>query len=470
MPRRVIAAVGRLPIRLKLTLGFSGVMALMLTTIGAFLYLHFVAGLDASVNQALRARATQITSLIRSPRQVPVKKVPLGNSTQSFAQILSPNGQVLNATAGLEQPLLRSAEIKRAEAAPALIERRERTRLFATPVGHGAMIVVVGASLAEPEQAIETLRGALLIGGPLALLLASLAAYGLAAAALAPVESMRRRAATISAGDVGAKLPLPASVDEIYRLGSTLNEMLARLEQAFEHERAFIADASHELRMPLTVLKAELEVALKQTGSGPIREALVSAVEEADRVIGLAEDLLVLAGADRARLTLELRSVDTAELLEAVKARYSLAAHRAERPVVIDPDAGGVVWADPARLEQALVNLLDNALRYGGGTISLTTRSRGGWIEVHVIDEGPGFPPEFLEAAFERFSRADRARGRGGAGLGLAIVEAIAGAHHGEVRATNRAAGGADVWLALPAARGHESDGPLRAAIETIPA
>lgn len=463
----MILAARRLPIRLKLTLGFAGVMALMLAAIGVFLYLHFVSGLDSGINQALRARANQITSLVQSPDRVPVAQLPLGDGTQNFAQVLTAQGRVLDASAGVEQPLLRPAEIARARRAPVLIERHERTRLLATPVEGGALIVVVGESLGEHENAIETLGGALLIGGPLALLLASLAGYGLAAAALRPVESMRRRAATISAGEISARLPLPDSVDEVYRLGSTLNEMLARLEEAFEHERGFVADASHELRMPLTVLKAELEVALLQESAGPVREALASALEEADRVIALAEDLLVLAGADRARLPLELRAVAIGELLEQVGARYSRATARAHRHLVVDADGGGVVRADPDRLARALANMIDNALRYGRGTITLAARAGDGQVEVHVSDEGPGFPPEFLAVAFERFSRADRARGRGGAGLGLAIVDGIARAHGGDAHAANLADGGADVWLVLPAASRAASAGVGRAAGET---
>jgi signal transduction histidine kinase len=435
----------------KLTLGFVAVMAVLLAAIGVFLYLRFVSGLDAGLDQALRSRANQITSLVQTQHRVPVSQLPLGDSTQNFAQILTPHGHVVDASAGLDQPLLKPSELAKATRGPVLLERHERTRLFATPVDHGALIVVVGESLAEHEHAIETLGGALLIGGPLALLLASLAGYGLAAAALRPVESMRRRAATISAGEPGAKLPLPDSVDEIYRLGSTLNEMLARLEQAFEHERAFVADASHELRMPLTVLKAELEVALRENENpGPTRDALASALEEADRVIALAEDLLVLAGADSARMPLDLRPVVIDELLEATGERYRQTATRAQRRLVIRPDGGAVVRADPMRLEQALTNLLDNALRYGRRTITLSARICGGQLEVHVTDEGPGFPPEFLALAFERFSRADHARSRGGTGLGLAIVDAIARAHGGHAHAANRSESGADVWLVLP--------------------
>jgi hypothetical protein len=222
MPGRLTLALRRLPIRVKLTLAFAGVMAVMLAAIGVFVYLRFVSGLDAGIDQALRARANQIASLVQSPGRVPVSQLPLGDGSQSFAQILTPQGRVLDASAGVEEPLLQRSEIARAQRAVVLIGRPERARLLAIPVDRGALIVVVGQSLAEHEHAIEALGGALLIGGPLVLLLASLAGYGLAAAALRPVESMRRRAATISAGARGARLPLPDSVDEIHRLGSTL--------------------------------------------------------------------------------------------------------------------------------------------------------------------------------------------------------------------------------------------------------
>jgi signal transduction histidine kinase len=464
MPRRLSSALRRLPIRLKLTLAFSGAMAVMLAAIGVFLYLHFVSGLDAGINQALTVRANQISSLVQSPHPVSVSQLPLGDGNDSFAQILTARGRVLNASAGVNRPLLRPAELAQARLAPLRIERHETTRLLATPVDRGALIAVVGVSLAEHEQAIETFGGAMLIAGPLALLLASLAGYGLAAAALTPVESMRRRAETISAGEISARLPLPDSVDEVHRLGSTLNEMLARLERAFEHERGFVADASHELRMPLTVLKAELEVALLQAPAGPVRDALVSAVEEADRVIALAEDLLVLAGADGDPMPLELRPIEVRRLLAHVGERYSQAAARAGRRVIVDAEAADEVYADPVRLHQALTNLIDNALRYGRGTISLSVTACDGRVELHVTDEGPGFPPEFLALAFERFSRAERARGRGGAGLGLAIVDAIARAHDGHAHAANRSVG-ADVWIELPIDRS-----PTQNSVEPAPA
>jgi heavy metal sensor kinase len=456
--RRGLTALRRLPIRLKLTLVFLAVMALVLAALGGFLSLHFRSGLDASINQALRTRANEIAGLLSNPRGGPSARRSLREQGESFAQILDTHGQVIDSSVGLARPLLSRAEAARAARGAVFVERHEHARLFAMPSNHGASIVVVGTSLAEHERALETLNGALLIGGPLALLLASLAGYALTVAAMRPVESMRARAATISASDTGARLPLPESRDEIYRLGSTLNEMLARLEEGREHERAFVADASHELRAPLAVLKGELEVALREDGSREqLRGALQSGVEETDRVVALAEDLLVLARAEQAELQLDARVFSVRELFSRVAERFDHQAQSAGRQVVIDAAPRLALDADSVRLEQAISNLVDNALRYGTGTVRVTAATLDGQIELHVTDDGPGFPPEFLPRAFERFSRADPARSRGGVGLGLAIVEAIARAHGGHATARNRPGGGADVWLALTASARQES-------------
>jgi signal transduction histidine kinase len=245
---------------------------------------------------------------------------------------------------------------------------------------------------------------------------------------------------------------VPPANDEIGRLGHTLNAMLTRLENAFNRERAFVSDASHELRTPLAVLKTELELAVR--GGRSVEEleaALNSAVEETDRVVQLAEDLLVIARSDQGKLPVRLTPVEVRDILTDVKERFAIRSRETNRALVAETAGDLGLTADPIRLRQALGNLVDNALRYGGGTVRLSARASNGHVELHVSDEGPGFPPEFLGTAFERFSRADGSRGRGGTGLGLAIVEAIAKAHKGKAVAQNRPGGGADVWLALPA-------------------
>ena len=185
-------------------------------------------------------------------------------------------------------------------------------------------------------------------------------------AALRPVERMRRRAALISDRSLSERLPVPGTDDEIGRLGRTLNEMLARLEQALETERAFAADASHELRTPLAILRGELEVALRRERSPEeLRATIAAALDEAVRLSRLADDLLVMARADAGHLELQVEPLDAAGLLETVRDRF--AGRAAEPAGRLEVEAGDplVLRGDRARLEQALGNLVDNALRHG---------------------------------------------------------------------------------------------------------
>jgi signal transduction histidine kinase len=292
----------------------------------------------------------------------------------------------------------------------------------------------------------------MLIGGPIALLLASLAGYAVAGTALRPVEAMRRRAAEISAAEPDQRLPLPDANDEIRRLGETLNGMLGRLEAALERERAFVDDASHELRTPLAMHKTELELALRYAKTPEeMRAAISSATVEVDRLIALAEDLLVLARSEEGKLALDLRPVGVAELLADLRERFAARAGGTGRSLVVEPADGLSVEGDRLRLEQALSNLVENAFQHGAGQITVRASDARGEVQIHVTDRGPGFPPEFIDRAFERFSRGDPARGGDGTGLGLAIVEAIARAHRGSAHAANRDGAGADVWIELPA-------------------
>jgi signal transduction histidine kinase len=202
------------------------------------------------------------------------------------------------------------------------------------------------------------------------------------------------------------------------------------------------------------VLKAELEVSLRERGGERhLRGAIASAAEETDRIIKLAEDLLLLARAQDGTLPIDTRELEVQELLAELVDRFTPTVQRADRSLVLDAasvPSRTVVRADPDRVDQAVANLIDNTLRYGGGAITLSARRVGGSVEIHVADRGPGFG-DFLPHAFDRFSRADSGRPRGGVGLGLAIVRTIAQAHGGDAGADNLSAGGADVWLALPA-------------------
>jgi two-component system, OmpR family, sensor kinase len=265
------------------------------------------------------------------------------------------------------------------------------------------------------DEALDSLATLFLFGGPAALLLASLVGYGVARATLRPV--------------------------------------LDRLETGLERERRFVDDASHELRTPLALHKTELELALRHGGSEEeLRAAIASGLEEIDRLVQLAEDLLVVARSEEGKLAIALEQLSVTDLFATVSERFRGRAAESARPLVVDGGTGLVVEGDRLRLEQALTNMVDNALRHGGGEVRIWASENGDRIGLHVSDRGAGFPPEFVAQAFERFSRADPARGSGGSGLGLAIVETIALAHGGRAGATNDPAGGADVWIEIPAA------------------
>jgi signal transduction histidine kinase len=436
-------------------------MALVLAATGLFLYLRLEAQLDQSIDQELRSRARTLTAEIR------VSDVGLGEAARSalrergdFAQVLTAKGRLFDAHSQPSgPPVLTQAEVSQARGKAMVWEQtgaprldHEPVRLLAMPIRFETqrLIVVVGASLTDQNAALSNLKTLLLIGGPVALLLASLAAYATVAAALRPVEAMRGRASQISTAEGDQRLPVPPADDELRRLGETLNEMLDRLQASVERERAFVDDASHELRTPLALHKTELELALRY-GESPeeLRAAIASAIDESDHLWRLAEDLLLMARADKGRLTIDREPVEASALFATVSDRMSGRAQAAGRSLVADDTDGLVVEADRLRIEQALDNLVDNALLHGDGTIRLSARTGGDGVELHVSDSGAGFPPDFLPHAFERFRRADVARAEGGTGLGLAIVEMIAQAHGGRAVAENSPDGGADVWIEL---------------------
>ncbi len=446
-------------------------MALVLVAVGLFVYSRVGSDLDGALNQSLRTRADDIAAVADRSFLGSADADRLVERDESLAQVIALDGNVDYASPGIgREPLLDAGERARARRRPVFLDRDsvsgfdEQVRLFARSAGN--LLIVVGATREDRSEALSSLGKVLLIGGPVALLLAALAAYGVATAALRPVSAMRREAAEISRLGSGRRLPVAPGGDELAQLGGTLNEMLERLERSAERERGFVSSASHELRTPLALLRAELELALRQGRSvEELREALASAVEESDRLEQLAEDLLVLARADEGRLPVRPERLDAAELLASTARRFHVRAAESGRELRV-VDSGGAaagaadagreadglaVNADRLRAEQALANLVDNALRHGDGTVELRAEPAGDGVRLHVLDRGAGFDASLDGLAFERFTRGDRARSRGGTGLGLAIVDAIARSHGRSAGAAPREGGGADAWIELPA-------------------
>jgi two-component system OmpR family sensor kinase len=413
--------MSRIPRRIRLTLAFGLAMALVFGALGAFLYFRLRSSLDEQLNAGLRAHAQAVATLVSRGGELDTGS-SLVEEDESFAQVLTSSGSVRDASLESLQasPLLSGEELDRSRSGTLFLDRdRVRAvdeddpfRLLATPSGDA--VVVAGASLEDRDEALASLLTQLLLGFPIALVLSGLAGYVLATAALRPV--------------------------------------VKRLEAGLTRERRFVADASHELRTPLALLQAELELALRRPRSpDELRDALASAGEEVDRLTRLAEDLLVLARADEGHLPLRRSAVAVGELFETVARRFAPRAQAGGRVLDVSAGRDQTIFADRLRLEQALGNLVDNALRHGGGTIRLGAASRDGTTMLEVSDEGEGFPSSFLPHAFERFARADEARSGGATGLGLAIVDAVARAHGGTANAGNRDEGGAVVSLSLPA-------------------
>ena len=436
-------------------------MAVVLLAVGLFVYSRVGSDLDAALDSALRSRADDIAAVAGNAGLGSADQDRLVATDESLAQVIGADGRVVYSSPGLgERPLLGADELARGKRGPVFINRDsvagfdERVRLLARPTDN--RVVVVGATREDREEALSSLGTVLFTGGPVALLLAALAGYGLASAALRPVGAMRGEAAEISRLGSGRRLPVPPAGDELSTLGGTLNEMLDRLERSAERERGFVASASHELRTPLALLKAELELALREGRTAEeLRQAVASAAGESDRLVQLAEDLLVLARAEEGKLPVRPEPLDAGELLHTTARRFEARASEAGRELRVEPTNGLALHADRMRAEQALANLVDNALRHGDGAVELAAEAAQGGVRLHVRDRGPGLDSSLDGRAFERFTRGDRARSRGGTGLGLAIVEAIARSHGGRAGGDPREGGGLDAWVELPDSHVH---------------
>lgn len=451
--------MSRLPIRVRLTLAFAIATAGVLALAGGFVYLRVSNELNDSIDEGLQTRVGVLATRIAD---VPPGRIELGTSEDpedSFSQIIGPDGAVVDSTSpSLVDSVLAPEELTSARNEEVGVDVGPLpgvdgdARLLTRAVERDGerFVAVAGVATQDRDQTLAGLAKTFAIAAPLALLLASAAGYGLATVAMRPVERMRRQAGEITLERTGERLPLPASRDEINRLGRTLNDMLERIEGSFERERSFVADASHELRTPLAILRSELELGKRPDRDlDETRAAIESAEQEVERLQGLTDDLLTLARSDASSLQLEREPVDVAAMLDRLRSRFEPRAALADRPIVIGAASPALAELDAARVEGALGNLLENALRHGAGTVTLSAREEGDAVAFEVADEGDGFPEDFAERAFERFARAESGRTTTGYGLGLAIVSAVARAHGGSV-GIDPTGFGATVVLRIP--------------------
>ena len=449
---------------MRLTAAFALATSLVLVLVGLFVYLRVADDLSSSIDDGLRTRADDVASQLQSagPDDVGIGGPREEGGEDILSEVVRPDGTVVASS----EALARASVLDRADLAAAgdgaifvdagsVAGIEGEARLFARPVTteDGSFVIVTGASTGDRAETLSSLVTSFVVGGLIALLLASAIGYGLATLAFRPVEEMRRRAGRITLASSGERLPIPSSEDEIARLGRTLNEMLARIETSIERERAFVADAGHELRTPLAILRGELELGMRpDRDEAEARAAMASAIDEADRLQRLADDLLALARSDSTQLPLELADVGVAALLERIRARFARRVEESGRELTVSGDPGLRWRLDARRIEIAIGNLIENALRHGGGAIEVQAGQAGQELEIIVSDQGEGFVPEFAERAFDRFTRAESGRTTSGSGLGLAIVRAIAQAHGGTAEAGAGPGGkGAAVTMRLPA-------------------
>ncbi len=470
-----------MPIRLRLAVAFA-VAAAAIFALGGWLFISSLSSaqlgaIDSQLAVQLGQAGQYLAAGGQSGQSGSAASAGGPPPGEYLVQVIDAAGHVRGASRDTGTvPLLTAAELARARDGQIALNRTiddENTRVTAAPLaGRPGGTAVAGVSLESFESTMSQAERELAAAGAIFVVIACAGAYWLARAALSPVERLRRQVAALSARPLKASteestIEVPATKDEIAALAATMNDLLGRLQRALSRQRAFVADASHELRTPLAVLRGELELADRP---GRSREELAAAVRsaatEADRLARITSDLLLLARSDEDRLSLRLEQTELRPLLarSAELARPRLAAAGLTCRVDVPADLRGRI--DPDWIGQAVDNLLGNALRFAprGSVIVLAARASGTDLDLEVRDDGPGFPAEFLPHAFERFRRPDsgRSRGDGGAGLGLAIVQAVAAAHGGVAAARNKPGGGAVVGLHLPDAAGARPGEPSR--------
>ncbi len=462
-----------LPIKVRLTVWYLTLLSVILAAFAAFLFLRLKNDLIDSVDRSLESRASQISlgyegsdqSNFQDVSDASLRSLAPG---ETAAQRISPAGTVLDASgdpAVTDQPMIgvqaitAALEGHRIVASVTLGPDGEAFRVlaFRLPRPGGASVLVVASSLEDVGSSVHRLLVLFATGIPVALLLAGLGGWLIARKALRPVARMTAAAQEIRAGRLADRIATPSTADELQRLARTLNDMLGRLQEGVEGQRRFVADASHDLRTPLTVMASEIDVGLESSrlGEREARALLASNREEVERMARMVDNLLTLASIDDGQLEL-LRSPTELQALahEVAEELQGLASTTGVR-ISASGDAVSVI-ADSERVKQVLTNLVENAVKYAGvgAQVRVSTWQRDGEAGFTVSDTGPGIPAEAVPHLFDRFFRVDTARSsaRQGSGLGLAICSDIVDAHGGRIWVDSSEGDGSSFSIALPKA------------------
>jgi len=436
----------RLSLRLRITAGALVVVAALLCGAGLLVIDVVQMEMTKQIDAGLRADADFTQRLLSSGSGLPTGQGP----TDLYVQFVAPDGHVAGAGTAAQglPPLAAPAAVAGAEIVPGTVEGVGTVRVLSEPVASNPKVTLVLArssqNVIDVHDTLLRLLVQLVVAGSVLL---SALIWWVVGRALRPVDAMRQRVDDLGDGDLAARLDPPGTGDELDRLAGTLNDLLGRLEQAVARERRFVADASHELRTPITAVRSLLETEARDPSLVVLTRA--DALARMNQLQDLVEQLLVLARVDAAAAAGPDLPVDLDELVLGQ-------AHQLQRSTHLRVDtsrvSGGQVAGRDADLGRLVENLATNASRYARSMVAFTVHQFGDVVELVVDDDGPGIPAEDRGRVFERFNTLDpvRTSAEGGAGLGLSIAAAIVAAHHGTIRVGDAPGGGARFEVRLP--------------------
>jgi heavy metal sensor kinase len=456
----------KLPIRLRVTIWYVALLTVLIGVLGVFVVSRLRTDLVGGIDASLDTRASQIAlgsqeageGDFQDVSDSSLRGLPGG---ESASQLLDATGAVLESSGDpvAEEPLI-GAEDLAIVAEGGTVRRSiplgpeaESFRILAVALPESpGRVVVVATSLETVASSVGRLTVLFLLGGPAILVIAGIGGWWLARAALSPVSSIARTAGEIGIEQLDERVDVPRTADEVHDLAVTINRMLERLERGVKDQRRFIDDASHELRTPLAVMRAELEVALRERDLAPdVRVTLESLHQDVEGMGATVEDLLTLARADEGKLALAKQSIDLQTSAATVREAITPMATASNVEVLLKGQRTPVD-ADARRIDQVLRNLLANAITYAGrdGHVVVTTWKENGSAFCSVRDDGPGIPDALRPRIFDRFFRAEESRTGNGAGLGLAICREIVAAHGGRIQVESRQGSGSTFTFTIP--------------------
>jgi heavy metal sensor kinase len=460
-----------LPIRWRLTIWYSVILALVLVVFACGVYMYFKNSLQASIDAKIRSIGDVLSTSMTETHNPNVfmnferyLENVLGRKPKGkFIQIMDRSGRIGAKMSDIETelPPASFATLEKALAGEVVYETVERSkprlRIVTIPIVEQKKtmsVVQVATSLEDFDETMYRLLIILVIGIPTALSATVVVGYFMAKKALRPVDRIRRTAVKISSTNLDERIDVGPRRDELTRLSRTFNEMIGRLQNAFQRVNQFSSDVSHELKTPLTILKGETEVALrKERDPEHYRGLLTSHLEEIDRMTKIVDDLLLLSKADAKEIVLNVDDIDLKDLIIDVCMDMKFFADKKGVGLVMDELDDVKLKGDELKLRRMLLNVIENGIKYTpeGGDVAIRSFLNNGSVQIDVEDTGVGIPPEEVQYVFDRFYRADKSRKREtGSGLGLSISKWIAEAHSGTIEVAGRRPSGSLFSIKLP--------------------